>query len=170
MPESTAARSVSNCFGCAPTNAIGLQLLFEHSGDRCSTRVRLGSNYESFPGIVHGGIVAAVMDETMAQTVYRSGRTAACTSGLRIRYGRPMATGVEHLAHAEITSRDECSVRVSGRIELPSGDLVATGDGTFYLLTDRELRESGPSSPGQLQQLRSARASTVSRNPDDQRD
>lgn len=165
MPEPTAAESVSNCFGCAPTNAVGLQLLFEQTGDRCSTRVRLGSDYESFPGIVHGGIVAAVIDETMAQTVYRSGRVAAFTIGLRIRYGRPMETDVEHLAYAEITSRDDCSVRVSGRIELPSGDLVATGDGTFYLLGDSELSELGPASPAQLRQVLSARARPPTETP-----
>ena len=157
MPESTASEAVSNCFGCAPTNNIGLQLLFEQAGDKCSARVRLGSDYESFPGIIHGGIVAAIMDETMAQTVYRSGRVAAFTIGLRIRYGRPMETDTEYLASAEISGRDDCSVRVSGRLELPSGDLVAAGDGTFYLLTDPALRDSGPRSPEQLRQALAAR-------------
>jgi acyl-coenzyme A thioesterase PaaI-like protein len=123
-------------------------LVFEHAGYRCAARVTLGNNYESFPGIVHGGIVAAIMDETMAQTVYRSGRTAAFTIGLRVRYGRPMETDVEHLAYAEITKRDDSSALVSGRIELPGGDLVAAADATFYLLSD----QSGPGSPADLRQ------------------
>jgi hypothetical protein len=126
--------------------------------------VRLGSDYESFPGIVHGGIVAAIMDETMAQAVYRSGRVAAFTIGLRIRYGRPMETDTEYLASAEITARDDSSVRVSGQLELPSGDLVAAADGTFYLLTDPALRESGPRSPEQLRQALAARPRPANRD------
>ena len=63
----------SNCFGCAPHNPIGLRLFFQEERDGFSTRFRLGPDYESFPGVIHGGIVAAILDETLAQTVYRSG-------------------------------------------------------------------------------------------------
>jgi hypothetical protein len=59
-----------------------------------------------------------------------------------------METDVEHLAYAEITKRDDSSALVSGRIELPGGDLVAAADATFYLLSD----QSGPGSPADLRQ------------------
>jgi acyl-coenzyme A thioesterase PaaI-like protein len=122
--------------------------------------VTLGNNYESFPGIVHGGIVAAIMDETMAQAVYRSGRTAAFTAGLRVRYGRPMETDIEHLTYAEITGRDDSSARVSGRIERPGGDLVAAADATFYLLSDRPPGRPGPRWAELRQALLTARGPT----------
>jgi acyl-coenzyme A thioesterase PaaI-like protein len=139
--ESTATTE-SNCFGCAPKNPIGLRLEFEPMGAGYTTRMKIGANYESFPGVVHGGIVASVLDEVLAQAVYRSGRISAFTSGLRIRYGRPMEIDTEHVAYAEVTRSDDTSVRAAGRIELPGGDLVAAADGTFFLLTDELLKQS----------------------------
>lgn len=141
------AADTANCFGCAPHNPIGMRLVFEEEGNGFGTRVRLGADYESFPGIIHGGIVAAILDETLAQAVYRSDRISAFTTGLRIRYGRPMETGAEYTAHAEITRRDATSVRASGEIRLPGGGLVAAADGTFHLLTDEVLGTYGTRLP-----------------------
>ncbi|MFM9612176.1 PaaI family thioesterase [Streptomyces niveiscabiei] len=151
MPESMSeeTENPSNCFGCAPHNPIGLRLVFERNGTGYTTRFRLGADYESFPGVIHGGIVAAVLDETLAQAVYRSGWVSAFTTGLRVRYGRPMETGAEYTAHAEITRRDETSVRASGEI-LRGRDLVATADGTFHLLTDDVLAARSDRLPDRL--------------------
>lgn len=169
MPEPRTTESdtdtISNCFGCAPRNPIGLRLVFEEHGGGYSTRMKLGADYESFPGIVHGGIVASILDETLAQAVYRSGRVSAFTSGLRIRYGRPMETDTEYNAYAEIVRRDEDSVQATGRIELPTGELVAVGDGTFYLLTDGVLGQYGERLPAQL--ITALRASNTPGNQGD---
>jgi uncharacterized protein (TIGR00369 family) len=150
VPESSRTETDSNCFGCAPKNPVGLRLEFEPHGSGCATRMKIGADYESFPGVVHGGIVASVLDEILAQAVYRSGQTAAFTVGLRIRYGRPMEIDTEHVAYAEVTKRDDTSVRASGRIELPGGDLVAVADGTFYLLTNDILSKSAGRLPANL--------------------
>ncbi|MEV0280808.1 PaaI family thioesterase [Streptomyces sp. NPDC050610] len=157
MPESTTAETESNCFGCAPSNPIGLHLDFERDGDVFTTRVKLGADYESFPGVVHGGIVGTILDETLAQAVYRSGRVSAFTTGLRIRYARPMETDTEHTAWAEIVKRDEISVRATGRVETGDGEIVAVADGTFYLLTDDVLGQNPERIPAELiKVLRSA--------------
>ncbi|MFC8077009.1 PaaI family thioesterase [Streptomyces sp. NPDC057137] len=170
MPESAfttdsageAAAETANCFGCAPHNPIGLRLVFEEEGNGFGTRIKLGADYESFPGVIHGGIVAAILDETLAQAVYRSDRISAFTTGLRIRYGRPMETGAEYTAHAEITKRDALSVRASGEIRLPGGDLVAAADGTFHLLTDEVLGTYGTRLPtGLVDALRASNRTTT---------
>ncbi|GAB2587984.1 hypothetical protein GCM10027168_21050 [Streptomyces capparidis] len=157
MPESESTETETNCFGCAPRNPIGLRLTFERYEDGFATRFRLGENYESFPGVIHGGIVASILDEVLAQTVYRLGRVSAFTTGLRVRYGRPMETGAEYVAHARITARDGASVRASGRIELPGGGLVAAADGTFHRLTEGALGQYGERLPaGLVRALRAA--------------
>lgn len=149
MAEPTAKTDL-NCFGCSPTNPIGLRLVFEESGRGISAPVKLGANYQSFYNVVHGGIVAAILDEILAQVVYRSGQVSVVTTGLRIRYGRPMEIDTEYIAYAEITRRDGTSVRAAGRIELPNGDLVAAADGSFYLLTNDVLGEIDRQLPVEL--------------------
>jgi len=157
LPESVIAEAVSNCFGCAPMNPIGLRLVFEAGGGGYTTQIRLGADYESFPGVVHGGVVASILDEILAQAVYRSGRISAFTADLRVRYAQPMRTDTGYTAFAEVTRRDETSVRASGRIESADGELVAVADGTFFLLTDEVLDQAGERLPdGLVQALRAS--------------
>ncbi len=156
---SSAATEI-NCFGCAPANPVGLRLVFEDQAIGLAARIRLGRDYESFPGIVHGGIVATILDEILAQAICRSGRGSAITAALRIRYGRPMHIDAEHHAYAEITRTEAGSVRVSGRIELPNGDLVAAADGTFVLLTDDILDQNDHLSARLPQALRESNRTT----------
>jgi uncharacterized protein (TIGR00369 family) len=139
---SAASGTGINCFGCAPGNQIGLHLVFTEHTAGLATRINLGPDYESFPGIVHGGIVATILDEILAQAVHRSGRDPVMTIALRVRYGRPMRTGIDHDAYAKITHAEAGRVQASGRIEQPGGDLVAAAHGTFFLLTDDVLSRS----------------------------
>lgn len=150
LPGPSTIQTESKCFGCAPTNPIGLRLQFERHGNALATRIILGANYESFPGVVHGGIVASIMDEILAQSVYRCAQVSAFTTGLRVRYGRPMRTGTEHLAYAEVTRHDDISVRAAGRLELSSGGLVAAAEGTFCLLTEDMLGHLDQRLPAEL--------------------
>ncbi|GAA0452937.1 PaaI family thioesterase [Streptomyces stramineus] len=157
MPDSLTAEAASHCFGCAPGNPIGLRLDFARHGETLTARVKLGTDYESFPGVVHGGIVATILDETLAQVVYRTGRVSAFTTGLRIRYARPMETDAEYTARAEIVRRDELSVRATGRIDTAAGETIAAADGTFYLLTEEALGRNAEGIPAELiKVLRSA--------------
>lgn len=131
-PGIVLAETEFNCFGCAQTNPIGLRLAFTRQGPGLVTQVKLGREYESFPGRVHGGIVATILDEAMAQAAYVSGIGSVVTTALRIRYGQPMRVETEHTVHAEIRITDADLIRASGRIELPDGSLVAAADGTFF--------------------------------------
>ena len=57
-----------NCFACAPKrlNALGLELIFEETEDGAATQFCLPLHFQSYPGFLHGGILATVLDETMA--------------------------------------------------------------------------------------------------------
>jgi hypothetical protein len=97
--------------------------------------LKLGADYESYPGIIHGGIIAVILDEILGQAVYRSLGVSGFTIGLRLRYGYPMESGADYVAYAEVVTSDGLSAKTSGRIELPTGELVAAADGTFHLLS-----------------------------------
>ena len=54
-----------HCFVCGVVNPIGLNLKFyETSPGQVEARVTLPEQYQGYPGIVHGGIVAAMLDES----------------------------------------------------------------------------------------------------------
>ena len=98
-----ADRADSSCFGCAPDNPVGLGLRFRADGpDGLVTDVCLGTRYESYPGVVHGGLLALVCDEAMGNlAVLRTGQ-AAVTTTLRLRYLGTVHPGVAHRCHARV--------------------------------------------------------------------
>jgi acyl-coenzyme A thioesterase PaaI-like protein len=128
-----------NCFGCAPTNPIGLKLEFETSHHQSTSRFSLGPDYESYPGVIHGGIVATILDEALSQTVYHHGNGPAFTVGLRVRYGHPMQTNMPYVAIGEIVRANGTLIRASGRIQRDTGELVAAAVGSFYLISEEGL-------------------------------
>jgi acyl-coenzyme A thioesterase PaaI-like protein len=74
------------CFGCSPQNSQGLRLRFAVRPDGIETRFRLDRAHESYPGIVHGGLIGVICDETMGNLiVLRTGLTSF-TTALRLRY------------------------------------------------------------------------------------
>jgi acyl-coenzyme A thioesterase PaaI-like protein len=53
-----------NCFVCGLDNPYGLCLHFESDGTgRAVARTSFSSEYQGYPGIVHGGILSTVLDE-----------------------------------------------------------------------------------------------------------
>lgn len=99
------------CFGCAPDHPIGFRLAFERHDDEVVTRFVPSERYQGPPGIMHGGLVAALADEIGAWAIIallgKFGFTAEMTSKLKkpVRIGR------------EVVGR--------GRIERPGGRVVA---------------------------------------------
>ena len=128
-----------NCFGCSPKNSGGLKLKFERSGDTILAPVKIGKVYESFPGVVHGGIVATILDEVMAQVAYSLDCLPSMTVGLRIRYLRPMQVDKKYTSEAKVISRVEQTVEVEGRLKSEEDNCVAVAKGTFFIVSPEYL-------------------------------
>jgi len=83
------------CFCCGPKNPIGLKLEFETTSDgRMRTIWTPRKEHQGFKDIVHGGLVATVLDEVMVRMLYLRG-ISAVTAGMEtkwiepVRWGRP---------------------------------------------------------------------------------
>lgn len=131
-----------NCFGCSQSNHSGLKLKFEVSEENnVFSSVQLCSAYESFPGIVHGGMVATVLDEVMAQTTYLTRGKPSMTIGLKIRYLQPMYIDTSYLVSGKITSSADLKVtEVEGRVmNTLTNETAAIAHGTFISLSPDQM-------------------------------
>lgn len=100
---------------------------------------RFGADYESHPGVIHGGIVATVLDEVMSQAIYRDCGLVVYTVGLRVRYGQPLRTGIAHVARAQVTHSADAEFRATARVDDDEGDLVAASSATFYPVPEDDV-------------------------------
>jgi acyl-coenzyme A thioesterase PaaI-like protein len=93
------------CFGCSPTNDSGLQLRFRREGTRVLAPYRIPDRFHGAPGIAHGGIVAAILDEISCAAAVFVADQFVVTGELVIRYEAPVPVETPLELEAEITSQ-----------------------------------------------------------------
>ena len=84
------------CFGCGSLNEEGLQLRFEppDASGVVRTRFAVPPRYQSWAGVVHGGVVALLLDEAVGWAAWHHGQPGV-TGRLEVRYRRPLKVGEE---------------------------------------------------------------------------
>src|SRR5947209_5465879 len=56
------------CYVCGQQNDSGLRTVFRQEGDRIVTTFTGDERHQGYPGVVHGGILASILDETLGRT------------------------------------------------------------------------------------------------------
>lgn len=136
--------AVNMCFACSPDNPIGLKLVFTGEGDCCRTRFVPGPEHQGWTGRVHGGILTTLLDEAMAQLLYRR-REAAVTAELTVRFRQPAPVGRELLVEARPLAARGRLVEVEAQARFTDGTVVATAQAKF-LKVPLDLRTPPPGS------------------------
>jgi uncharacterized protein (TIGR00369 family) len=78
------------CFGCGPFNPAGLKLTFEEDEEKLYATWHPLSQYQGYFNVLHGGIVATLLDETGAWCINVKAGTAGVTASMTIKYLRPV--------------------------------------------------------------------------------
>jgi uncharacterized protein (TIGR00369 family) len=59
-----------HCFVCGVENPLGLKITFYKTGPgEVTAETIISENYQGYPGVVHGGIVAAILDEVAGRAL-----------------------------------------------------------------------------------------------------
>jgi uncharacterized protein (TIGR00369 family) len=122
------------CFGCSPLNAHGLQMQFykkdgEDSVLGCTT---LASNVHSgYPGMVHGGVIATVIDDTAFWTMYTLKEKIGVTREMHNQYLKPLQIGDTAIAKGVIISQTEKECTVQVDVSNQKGVVCASGVVTY---------------------------------------
>lgn len=128
------ARVNSSCFVCGMENPRGLRLVFA-KGERGEMWAPWAPDRtaEGFDGIVHGGLVSTVLDESMAKAVAASG-AEALTAELRVRFRRHVAAGAALRVCGWITETKKRMIRTEAALEDCDGAELAHAWATFLVL------------------------------------
>jgi uncharacterized protein (TIGR00369 family) len=91
--EALRLRHHPNCFVGRPGPQCGLGVHFLAGKDETvEARVSAPAAWEGFPGLVHGGIIASLLDGAMVNALFARG-TVAVTAELTVRYWEPLPLG-----------------------------------------------------------------------------
>ncbi len=117
------------CFICGRENPVGLHLQFyeDVENQRLIAPITLPERYQSYPGIVHGGILATILDEVSGRSlnVGRDDEQFWVTAKLEMRYRQPTPTETPLTAVGWVVKRRETAAEVAGEIRLPDGTVTA---------------------------------------------
>ena len=118
------------CFCCGVRNPIGLKLQFETlPGGRLRTEWTPRPEHQGFQDIVHGGLVATVMDEVMIRLLYAMG-IRAVTAELTTRLVKPLRAGRSYRFEARVAVDKGRIVKTEAEAFDEEGKRVAQGHAT----------------------------------------
>jgi len=123
-------RDAGGCFACGQANPIGLRLRFAADGDGIRAEFTPGPHYQGYAGVVHGGIVAAALDDAMANLFHMRGRETV-TARLEIRYRHEAPIGQRLIVTAAIVRERGRVFAAEALLALPDGTRLAEARGTF---------------------------------------
>jgi len=126
LPSATSAGQ-GMCFGCGKKNPFGLRLKFSRVGSGVRTEFTPGECYQSWPDIIHGGIIATILDEAMGYATLMSGNFGFLTASIQINLRRPAYVNSKLIVNAEVVGNQRRKLEVAGSLSLPDGTLVADG-------------------------------------------
>jgi acyl-coenzyme A thioesterase PaaI-like protein len=120
--------SSRTCFLCGRENDKGLKMVWynDQANNKVSSTVVIPEHMNSYPGIVHGGIVAALLDETSGRAILMDDTERLfVTARLEIRYRHPTPTQVPLTVTGWVEKGRQNHAQVAAEIRLPDGTVTA---------------------------------------------
>ncbi len=118
------------CFICGVQNPVGLHMAIynDHDNHCIYSNITLPDQYQSYPGVVHGGIVATMLDEISGRASIMDGgdQNLMVTMKLEVKYRLPTPTNTPLKVIGRVISQTETRAKVVGEIQLPDGTLTAS--------------------------------------------
>jgi len=121
------------CFVCGRENPYGLHLKFyESAPGEVIVEYTVPEQYQGYPGVVHGGVIAAILDEVTGRTQMGADPPRFMfTARLDIRYRKNVPTGQLLKIVGQAGTSKERIATATGKIFGPNGDILAEAEAVF---------------------------------------
>ena len=127
-----------DCFVCGESNPHGLHLKFSYENGEATAHHTPPPEKCGYPGIVHGGVLSAMLDETMAWSPAYQKRRMCVAADLHVRFLKPVPVGTPLIIRGRLTEDKRLFWKCEGSIEDREGTVYATGRATYVPLTTEE--------------------------------
>ncbi len=129
------------CYACGVQNPAGLHLHFyEDDAGRVVARFTPADVYQGYPGVLHGGIICTLLDETIGRALLRDDYWAV-TGKLEVRFLKPIPIGEPLTVVGEITRATRRAVEGRGEIQLADGTVAAEANALYVRLPDAQAEQ-----------------------------
>lgn len=113
---------------------IGAQFYVDSDGSVTVSAV-LRDEHCGPPSYIHGGVLAALIDEAMGAAAWHAGHRSFAVN-LNFNYRQPVSPGVEIQVSARVERIEGRKAFTSGTLTLPDGNMAVEGTGIFVAVPD----------------------------------
>lgn len=127
------------CFVCGQLNEIGLKLQFDYDfeNNTATATIIFGNNHQGWDNVVHGGILAAALDDAMAHSIYTTDNLGI-TTRMNLTYRKPVKVGEKISLEGRVvrmSSKLADASAIAFSIDETTGERIirCEATGTYYL-------------------------------------
>jgi acyl-coenzyme A thioesterase PaaI-like protein len=129
------------CFVCGKDNPQGFKIKVQYSEAdlAAETELTIPREYQGWADVIHGGILATLLDELMAHAVWRFAGPGL-TLGMEVRFHKPLKPGefirVRGVLNTPNGKRRQAEAEI---IRIADGQKIASGKSRFLLVDKNHL-------------------------------
>ncbi|WP_428074364.1 PaaI family thioesterase [Candidatus Avelusimicrobium aviculae] len=136
------------CFACGKNNPFGLHLEWYNNYDQNQVEAEftLDDKYCSYPGTMHGGIIATILDETSGRAILLNNdfNRLMVTLKMEVVYKQNTPTNTKLKAVGRVIKDGGSRAQVEGEILLPDGSVSAKCTSILFKIPQAVKDKWGP--------------------------
>ena len=137
-----------DCFVCGMKNDFGMKARFYENKDEIVAYFTPRDEHQSYPGRLHGGVAAALLDEIIGRAIQIGDPDIwGVTTDLKIKYRKPLPLNCELKAVGRIVNDTRLLFEGTGEILTPEGEVAVSAQG-LYMKLDVDKITDGDFSEG----------------------
>ncbi|HVP66324.1 MAG TPA: PaaI family thioesterase [Anaeromyxobacteraceae bacterium] len=125
--------SSRSCFVCGRDNPAGLRARWIADGAAGEVRatVTLADGFQGFPGLAHGGVVTALLDEAMVRALLLRGgfEDLMVTARMEVTFRRATPTGQPVTVVGRVVKHAAARATAAAEVRLADGTVAARAEG-----------------------------------------
>lgn len=126
-----------SCFVCGESNPIGFKLRFETDGTIVTARFVPRREHAGFREVVHGGLIATLLDEVMVWACAVQTKRFAYCAELNVRFLQPLRPGEPAILSARLAANRKNRIfEAEGSVKNQAGETLATSTGKYLPISE----------------------------------
>jgi acyl-coenzyme A thioesterase PaaI-like protein len=123
------------CFACGDDNPIGMHLEgIRREGEEVRATLRPRPEFQSYPGMLHGGLVATALDEMMGYAAILLAGAWSATARMEVRFRAPVPCDATVELVGGVDRARSGRVSAWARLLLPDGRVASESTGLLVPL------------------------------------
>lgn len=119
------------CFVCGKLNPNGLKVEFTETNSGVTAEFSAGKKLQGYKDIVHGGIIATLLDEASVKALHSKG-IKAVTAEITLRFKNPLFINENAIINADIGHERGRLYEIKAEIRKMDGELIAQSNAKLF--------------------------------------